>query len=51
VHDECVIKMSLFTLLDLDSHASSGQIPYSLIRDSLQVGLLLPFFFYPFLEG
>ena len=45
VHDECVIKMRLITLLDLASHASSGQIPYSLIRDSLQVSLLLPFSF------
>ncbi|KAF3323902.1 eukaryotic translation initiation factor 3 subunit M-like protein [Carex littledalei] len=37
VHDECVSKMRLITLIDLASHACPAPIPYSLIRDSLQI--------------
>lgn len=51
VHDECVSKMRLITLIDLASHASSSsQIPYSLIRDSLQVSVLFAYFLFSFLE-
>ncbi|KAI4320375.1 hypothetical protein MLD38_033864 [Melastoma candidum] len=36
VHDDCVSKMRLMSLLDLGS-GESGQIPYALIKDTLQV--------------
>jgi translation initiation factor 3 subunit M len=48
VHDECVSKMRLITLLDLASHAPSAQIPYSRIRDSLQVSVTITFFLFFF---
>ncbi|KAJ4759944.1 Eukaryotic translation initiation factor 3 subunit M [Rhynchospora pubera] len=37
VHDECISKMRLITLLDLAFHSPSAQISYSDIRDSLQI--------------
>ncbi|WOL15238.1 eukaryotic translation initiation factor 3 subunit M [Canna indica] len=36
VHEECIAKMRLTSLLDLSSH-ESGEIPYSLIRDTLRI--------------
>lgn len=36
VHEDCITKMRLMSLLDLSSN-ESGEIPYSLIRDTLQV--------------
>jgi translation initiation factor 3 subunit M len=45
MHDECVSKMRLITMLDLASHAPSAQIPYSLIRDSLLVSVPITFFY------
>ncbi|KAI9120767.1 hypothetical protein K1719_007800 [Acacia pycnantha] len=36
VHEECVTKMRLISLVDLASDGS-GQIPYALIRDTLQI--------------
>ncbi|KAJ8466869.1 hypothetical protein OPV22_029421 [Ensete ventricosum] len=36
VHEDCITKMRLMSLLDLSSH-ESGEIPYSLIRDTLQI--------------
>jgi translation initiation factor 3 subunit M len=40
VHEECIAKMRLMSLVDLSSDGS-GQIPYELIRDTLQVNLNL----------
>ncbi|RZB43033.1 Eukaryotic translation initiation factor 3 subunit M isoform D [Glycine soja] len=40
VHEECIAKMRLLSLVDLSSDGS-GQIPYELIRDTLQVNLFL----------
>jgi len=40
VHEECIAKMRLMSLVDLSSDAS-GTIPYELIRDTLQVNLYL----------
>jgi len=40
VHEECIAKMRLMSLVDLSSDAS-GTIPYELIRDTLQVILYL----------
>lgn len=39
VHEDCITKMRLMSLVDLGS-SDSGQIPYALIRDTLQVDLL-----------
>lgn len=36
VHEECIAKMRLLSLLDLASDVS-GQIPYALIKDTLRV--------------
>ncbi|KAL5194415.1 Eukaryotic translation initiation factor 3 subunit M [Glycine soja] len=36
VHEECIAKMRLLSLVDLSSDGS-GQIPYELIRDTLQI--------------
>ncbi|XP_028796596.1 eukaryotic translation initiation factor 3 subunit M [Neltuma alba] len=36
VHEECITKMRLMSLVDLAS-AGSGQIPYALIRDTLRI--------------
>ncbi|RRT34707.1 hypothetical protein B296_00059177 [Ensete ventricosum] len=36
VHEDCITKMRLLSLLDLSSH-ESGEIPYSLIRDTLRI--------------
>ncbi|XP_047157557.1 eukaryotic translation initiation factor 3 subunit M-like isoform X2 [Vigna umbellata] len=36
VHEECIAKMRLMSLVDLSSDAS-GTIPYELIRDTLQI--------------
>ncbi|XP_062009768.1 uncharacterized protein LOC133726268 [Rosa rugosa] len=36
VHEDCITKMRLISLMDLGSD-ESGQIPYSLIRDTLQI--------------
>ncbi|KAF7822400.1 eukaryotic translation initiation factor 3 subunit M-like [Senna tora] len=36
VHEECIAKMRLVSLVDLGSDAS-GQIPYALIRDTLRI--------------
>ncbi|GAU29178.1 hypothetical protein TSUD_275970, partial [Trifolium subterraneum] len=36
VHEECIAKMRLMSLVDLSSDGS-GQIPYELIRDTLQI--------------
>ncbi|KAM0937501.1 putative proteasome component (PCI) domain, winged helix DNA-binding domain superfamily [Dioscorea sansibarensis] len=36
VHEDCVTKMRLMSLIDLSSNAS-GEIPYSLIKDALQI--------------
>ena len=36
VHEECITKMRLMSLLDLSSRCS-GEIPYSAITESLQV--------------
>ncbi|XP_054803214.1 uncharacterized protein LOC129306567 [Prosopis cineraria] len=36
VHEECITKMRLMSLVDLASDGS-GQIPYALIRDTLQI--------------
>ncbi|XP_042460027.1 eukaryotic translation initiation factor 3 subunit M-like [Zingiber officinale] len=36
VHEDCITKMRLMSLLDLSSN-ESGEIPYSLIRDTLQI--------------
>ncbi|XP_064938675.1 uncharacterized protein LOC135592884 isoform X2 [Musa acuminata AAA Group] len=36
VHEDCITKMRLMSLLDLSSH-ESGEIPYSLIRDTLRI--------------
>ena len=40
VPEECISKMRLMSLMDLSSDGS-GQIPYELIRDTLQVNLFL----------
>lgn len=40
VHEDCIAKMRLMSLVDLGSN-QSGQIPHSLIRDTLQVILTL----------
>ena len=52
VHEECIAKMRLMSLVDLGSDGSC-QIPYELIRDTLRVNLhLLSFqfsFFYEFI--
>ena len=45
VHEECIAKMNLLSMVDLGSHGS-GQIPYELIRDTLWVNLLLFSFYY-----
>lgn len=39
VHEDCIVKMRLMSLVDLGSN-ESGQIPYALIKDTLQVCLL-----------
>ena len=39
VHEDCIAKMRLMSLVDLGSD-ETGQIPYSLIRDTLRVCLL-----------
>ncbi|CAK7335354.1 unnamed protein product [Dovyalis caffra] len=36
VHEDCIAKMRLISLVDLASH-ESGQIPYSLIKDTLRI--------------
>nr|CAD1820154.1 unnamed protein product [Ananas comosus var. bracteatus] len=36
VHEDCITKMRLMSLLDLSSKGS-GEIPYSLIKDALQI--------------
>lgn len=36
VHEDCITKMRLMSLVDLGS-SESGQIPYALIRDTLQI--------------
>lgn len=36
VHEDCITKMRLMTIVDLASN-ESGQIPYSLIKNSLQI--------------
>ncbi|KAL5741426.1 hypothetical protein ACOSP7_028158 [Xanthoceras sorbifolium] len=36
VHEDCISKMRLMSLVDLGSN-ESGQIPYALIRDTLQI--------------
>ncbi|XP_050382133.1 uncharacterized protein LOC126799058 [Argentina anserina] len=36
VHEDCITKMRLISLVDLGSN-ESGRIPYSLIRDTLQI--------------
>lgn len=36
VHEDCITKMRLMSLLDLGSD-ESGQIPYAIIRDTLQI--------------
>ncbi|KAA8530445.1 hypothetical protein F0562_005154 [Nyssa sinensis] len=36
VHEDCIVKMRLMSLVDLGS-AESGQIPYALIKDTLQI--------------
>ncbi|KAK4765984.1 hypothetical protein SAY87_007626 [Trapa incisa] len=40
VHEDCVIKMRLMSLVDLGS-SESGRIPYAVIRDTLQVNTIL----------
>lgn len=42
VHEDCITKMRLMSLVDLGSD-ESGQIPYSLIKDTLRVKLTLIF--------
>jgi len=44
VHEECIAKMRLMSLVDLSSDAS-GTIPYELIRDTLRVNLYFYFMF------
>ena len=39
VHEDCITKMRLMSLIDLGSN-ESGQIPYALIKDTLRVNLL-----------
>ena len=39
VHEDCITKMRLMSLVDLASD-ESGQIPYALIRDTLRVNIL-----------
>ncbi|KAK5835047.1 hypothetical protein PVK06_010731 [Gossypium arboreum] len=39
VHEDCITKMRLMSLVDLGSN-ESGQIPYALIKDTLRVNLL-----------
>lgn len=39
VHEDCITKMRLMSLVDLASD-ESGQIPYALIRDTLRVNLI-----------
>lgn len=39
VHEECIAKMRLLSIVDLASN-ESGQIPYSLIKDTLQVNMI-----------
>lgn len=39
VHEDCIAKMRLMSLVDLGSN-ESGQIPYGLIKDTLQVYFL-----------
>jgi len=39
VHEDCITKMRLISLVDLGSD-ESGRIPYSLIRDTLRVRLV-----------
>ncbi|KAJ0963512.1 hypothetical protein J5N97_028634 [Dioscorea zingiberensis] len=36
VHEDCITKMRLMSLIDLSSNAS-GEIPYSLIKDTLKI--------------
>ena len=45
VHEDCIAKMRLLSLVDLASN-ESGQVPYSLIRDTLKV-----IFHFPFLKS
>lgn len=42
VHEDCVAKMRLITLVDLGAH-ESGQIPYYAIKETLQVMLVIMF--------
>lgn len=39
VHEDCVAKMRLISLVDLNTH-ESGLIPYSAIKNTLQVMLM-----------
>ncbi|XWS44414.1 hypothetical protein CRYUN_Cryun15aG0043300 [Craigia yunnanensis] len=39
VHEDCITKMRLMSLVDLGSN-ESGQVPYALIKDTLRVNLL-----------
>ena len=48
VHEECIAKMRLMSLVDLGSDGS-GQIPYELIRDTLRVNLHLLSFQFSFI--
>ena len=45
VHEECITKMRLMSLLDLSS-CCSGEIPYSAITESLQVNWLILLLFH-----
>lgn len=47
VHEDCVAKMRLITLVDLGAH-KSGQIPYHAIKETLQVILVSIMFLCPF---
>lgn len=38
VHEDCIAKMRLMSLVDLAS-CESGHIPYSLVKDTLRVNL------------
>lgn len=36
VHEDCITKMRLMSLVDLASH-DTGRVPYALIKDTLRV--------------
>lgn len=48
VHEDCITKMRLLSLVDLGSN-ESARIPYALIKDTLRVKKKKTFFLHAFL--